>query len=224
VDEPRRHPIWLRISLNLCGPLGLAATLLGWVTPVGLVAMAVGLVYVCWELQPIIAQWVGRRRAVSLLVFLVCGALLGRAAWWILRPASTRAQSVPEPRVTTQEKLQPQQTQESQPGRELPPQTTTPKLRATKKPLQAKPKPAQTESKAQTDDLPDPKACPPGTAVCFRQRGGGHIDNNEFHIQGNPTRVLGVDSDGTGTVNGNKIEFKQKDPSSQPQPEITPPK
>ena len=67
-------------------------------------------------------------------------------------------------------------------------------------------------SKPQSAQASDSVACPPGTAICIKNKGGGHVDNNEFHIRGNPTRVRGVESDGSGTANGNKVDFQEQQP------------
>lgn len=51
--EQRQLPSWLRVIFNLCGPIGLAVTLMGWVKPtIGLFFMAIGVLYVLWEIGP----------------------------------------------------------------------------------------------------------------------------------------------------------------------------
>lgn len=84
--EPRQHPWWLRTILNLCGPVGLGATLLGWVRPVlGVLAMLVGFAYVAWEVWPYLSAWARRRKMTSLVLCISVGAIIGGvtgfAAW-----------------------------------------------------------------------------------------------------------------------------------------------
>lgn len=86
MDSSRQHPTWLRILLNLCGPVGLAATWFGWVKPVlGIIAMAVGVLYVGWELKPKLSQWTRRRIWMSLSAFMLIGSTVGALYWFVVR-------------------------------------------------------------------------------------------------------------------------------------------
>jgi hypothetical protein len=81
--ETRQLPSWLRVILNLCGPVGLGVTLLGWVRPSwGIVMMVVGAIYVVWEVAPWTTTQRRRRPLVSLFVFVLVGAAVGASAWW----------------------------------------------------------------------------------------------------------------------------------------------
>jgi|SRR5271165_985253 len=86
MEQPRQHPLWLRIILNACGPLGLGVTLLGYVKPeLGLLFMAITVACVIWELHPKIHGRLVRRPILSLIAFVLCGASLGGMAWYLLR-------------------------------------------------------------------------------------------------------------------------------------------
>jgi len=90
--EPRTHPLWLRVLLNACGPLGLGATLLGIVRPVlGLLIMAVGVAYILWELYPSAQRWKAKNPRMLLLVCICCGAALGFVFWWFVPQPSAAA-------------------------------------------------------------------------------------------------------------------------------------
>ena len=90
--EKRELPAWLRTVLNMCGPFGLAVTLMGLIRPaVGLFFMLVGAVYVAWEIFPWVKERVNRRPLMSLVCFLLVGAILGGTVWLVfknLRPAN----------------------------------------------------------------------------------------------------------------------------------------
>jgi hypothetical protein len=88
--EPRQQPLWLRIVLNSCGPAGLGVTLMGWVRPAwGAGVMAIGLVYVVWEIAPWTTKQIFGRPSVSLAIFMAVGAGFGAAAWWIWKSSAT---------------------------------------------------------------------------------------------------------------------------------------
>lgn len=92
----RKQPAWLRIILNLCGPIGLGVTLMGWVRPVwGLAVMTVGIVYVVWEIYPWTTDKIQRRPRMSLVVLMVIGAGLGAVAWWCIRKSAVRSAPAP---------------------------------------------------------------------------------------------------------------------------------
>jgi hypothetical protein len=57
---------------------------MGWVKPVlGACIMAVGFVYVAWEISPWTSNQIRKRPIVSLLIFMVIGSGIGAGAWWI---------------------------------------------------------------------------------------------------------------------------------------------
>lgn len=81
----REAPLWLRILLNLCGPVGVGLALLGYINAaLGLAFLFSGVLYVGWEIYPSAKNFVGRRRWLSLPVFLVSGLVLGLCAWLLL--------------------------------------------------------------------------------------------------------------------------------------------
>lgn len=74
--ENRPLPAWLRVILNLCGPVGLAVTLLGWIKPiVGFIVMAIGVVYVLWEIGPWLVQQTRRLPVAATLIALFAGVV-----------------------------------------------------------------------------------------------------------------------------------------------------
>ena len=76
--EPRQHPVWLRTILNLCGPLGLGVTLLGWVRPLfGVIAIVVGFAYTAWETWPYLGKWLGQRTGLekALMAIILVGVI-----------------------------------------------------------------------------------------------------------------------------------------------------
>lgn len=82
----RKLPAWLRVIFNLCGPAGLGVTLMGWVKPgLGLFVMAIGLVYILWEIGPWTIKKVRRHPLLSLLAFTLVGAVLGAASWSVVK-------------------------------------------------------------------------------------------------------------------------------------------
>lgn len=108
--EPRQQPLWLRVTLNLCGPVGLGITLMGWVRPTwGLGVMGIGFLYVLWEFTPRINSFVRRRLFVSLVVFVLVGAGLGAVAWQIWRNIANKGA---EPTVANVQQPQRQLTPE----------------------------------------------------------------------------------------------------------------
>lgn len=99
----RKLPPWLRVVLNLCGPIGLGVTLMGWVKPIwGIGVMIVGIAYLVWEIYPWVKDQIRGRPRMSLVVLVVIGASLGAAAWWYIRKSTIStvpvAASLPQPR------------------------------------------------------------------------------------------------------------------------------
>jgi hypothetical protein len=59
---------------------------MGWVRPaLGIGVMAIGLVYVVWEIAPWTTKKILGRPLMSLAVFMIAGTCLGAALWWIWR-------------------------------------------------------------------------------------------------------------------------------------------
>jgi len=78
----REQPLLLRILLNICGPLGMALALFGYLNAALGLGFLVGTVlYVGWELYPSASVFVRRRMLLSLPVFLFTGLLVGLCAW-----------------------------------------------------------------------------------------------------------------------------------------------
>ncbi len=92
-DSPTKSKIDLifRVVLNVCGPLGLGATLLGWVKPlIGLLFMGVGFAYVAWELRTYTRTFVRGRPKMSLFIFSICGAVIGAGCWLAIWKQETK--------------------------------------------------------------------------------------------------------------------------------------
>jgi hypothetical protein len=87
----RKLPWPLRIILNLCGFAGLGFTLMGGHPILSGCLMAVGFVYVVWEIAPWTKIQIHKRPVVSLLLFMVIGAGVGAASWWIWRSVVPKA-------------------------------------------------------------------------------------------------------------------------------------
>jgi hypothetical protein len=76
---------------------------MGWVKPLlGMAIMAVGLLYVLWEIAPWITSQIRRKRSMSLVVFIFVGAGLGAVAWlaWRNTVASPSLQALISPQIT----------------------------------------------------------------------------------------------------------------------------
>jgi hypothetical protein len=81
ISRPREQPLFLKILLNICGPIGLGLALLGIINAVlGLVFLIGGVSYIGWELYPSAVALVRRRPLGSLPIFLCIGA-----GNWVLR-------------------------------------------------------------------------------------------------------------------------------------------
>ena len=94
ISPPREHPKWLKIPLNLSGPLGLGLSLLGVLNVwLGLGFTFVGVLYVGWEVYPDTYRFVRRSPIMALPVFLVCGAGLGFVAWLLVLKVAPPPQS-----------------------------------------------------------------------------------------------------------------------------------
>jgi hypothetical protein len=82
---------FFKIILNVSGPLGLAATLLGWVKPaVGVIWIVLSCAYIVWELEAHIRTFVRRQVVLSLVIFACTGALAGVGLWavfWNSKPS-----------------------------------------------------------------------------------------------------------------------------------------
>lgn len=90
VAPPREHPLWLRIPLNLSGPLGIGLALLGILNiALGVVFTVIGVLYVAWEVYPSAHGFVKRRPTMSLAVFLVGGLAVGFFTWWFMLKTAT---------------------------------------------------------------------------------------------------------------------------------------
>jgi hypothetical protein len=91
VSPPREHPLWLKVVLNVCGPLGLGLALLGYLNALlGLTFTAIGVVYVAWELYPGAHKLVRRNPIMSLPLFLCGGLGLGFVVWLALLTIKSR--------------------------------------------------------------------------------------------------------------------------------------
>ena len=80
-----------KVILNACGPLGLGATLLGWIKPLGGFAfMGIGFAYIIWEFRQYIKSFVRVRPKMSLVTFLLCGALAGAVCWLAIKKSEIK--------------------------------------------------------------------------------------------------------------------------------------
>ncbi len=86
VPSPARElPLWLKILLNICGPLGVGLALLGYLNAwLGILFLIGTTLYVSWELYPGAAAFVKRRPRLSLPIFLSVGLAMGLCAWFLL--------------------------------------------------------------------------------------------------------------------------------------------
>ncbi len=99
--EPRQIPTWLRIILNLCGPLGLAATLMGYVRPLwGILVIIAGFAHIFWEIAPGTTLFLRRSALVSLIVFVFVGGLAGAFTWWGWKSLTKRPSPLIAPSIT----------------------------------------------------------------------------------------------------------------------------
>lgn len=81
MSQARSLPPWISIPLNLCTPIGLALTLMGWIRPLwGAVPILLGLIYLCWELWPWLISNHWRAAAVVILTALAFESCFWRAA------------------------------------------------------------------------------------------------------------------------------------------------
>jgi hypothetical protein len=86
--EPRNIPLWLRIAFNLLAIIGVGATLMGWVKPTfGIPILLFAPIYVLWEIAPWVTIKIRGRPAVSLVAFILVGAVVGAGIWCVWRIA-----------------------------------------------------------------------------------------------------------------------------------------
>ena len=82
---PRELPLGLKILLNICGPLGVGLSLLGYLSArLGILFLIATTLYVGWELYPSATAFVKRRPRLSLPIFLSVGLAMGLCAWLLL--------------------------------------------------------------------------------------------------------------------------------------------
>ena len=107
--SPRDFPLWLKILLNICGPIGVGLALQGIVNAaLGILFLAAAVCYVGWELHPGAKIFVQKRKWVSLSIFLIVGLILGLCAWLLVsKGASTvHNQAPPTPIIEASFDLQ----------------------------------------------------------------------------------------------------------------------
>lgn len=82
---PREQPLWIKIPLNLCGPIGVAMALLGYLNAgLGLLILGASTIYIGWELYPKADQFVRKSKVLSLISFVFAGMVMGFCAWLLV--------------------------------------------------------------------------------------------------------------------------------------------
>lgn len=101
-SKQRELPLWLKIVLNGCGPLGVGLSLLGYLSAgLALAFLCVTVAYVGWELYPGTVNFVRKNHAMSLLIFISIGTLLGLCAWFLMLKVSAKPQKlIPATEIT----------------------------------------------------------------------------------------------------------------------------
>jgi hypothetical protein len=82
----RPQPLWLKIILNMCGPIGVGLALLGYLNAgLGLFFLGASALYIGWGIYPHSREFTKRSKWLSLIMFVMIGSLLGMCSWLLLR-------------------------------------------------------------------------------------------------------------------------------------------
>jgi hypothetical protein len=185
------------IVAAIAGVFGLGLEMTGHHPYIGIVLMAISVAYGIFELStsPVLTKRLSR--PIRVLSAVLLAAMLSWFAWpriaQLIKPAMpTQAH---EPSQPAPQNVPNGSSQSSQPENPKP---------------QNKKSKESSITKAQSTNQADP--CSSGMTAIRVQNNGGIIENNEFHIKGNPGCVWDEKTTGKGKTKGNKIYFEQKEP------------